>query len=43
MTHDGPAVAIPGRKEGGDPQVYQYRLDFAQEVTLDSIVFEGAA
>ncbi len=28
---------------GGDIQVYLYRLDFDQEVTLDSITVEGAA
>ncbi len=39
----GQSVMYRGRREGGDTQVYRYRLDFAQEVTLDSIVFEGAA
>ncbi len=39
----GQSVMYRGLNQGGDAQVYRYRLDFAQEVTLDSIVFEGAA
>ena len=39
----GQSVMFRGRFDGGATQVYRYRLDFAQEVTLDSIVFEGAA
>ena len=39
----GQSVMFRGHLDGGDMQVYRYRLDFAQEVTLDSIVFEGAA
>jgi len=39
----GQAVMFRGNNVGGVPQVYKYRIDFAQEVTLDSIVVEGAA
>ncbi len=39
----GQSVMFRGRAEGGVSQVFLYHLDFAQEVTLDSIVFEGAA
>ena len=39
----GQSVHFRGIFEGGISQVYRYRLDFAQEVKLDSIIFEGAA
>ncbi len=39
----GQSVHFRGVRQGGVSLVYRYRLDFAQEVTLDSIIVEGAA
>jgi hypothetical protein len=39
----GESVTFRGHGQGGVRQVYRYRLDFDQDVTLDSIIVEGAA
>ena len=39
----GQSVMFRGLNEGGVAQVYRYRLDYEQIVTLDSVVVEGAA
>lgn len=39
----GQSVMFRGLERGGVAQLYRVRLDFAQAVTLESIVVEGAA
>ena len=39
----GQSVTFRGLDVGGVQQVYRYRLDYNQIVTLDSVVIEGAA